>query len=125
MELVTQPRGSTLCGQACVAMVAGVSLQTSCKAFGHQCATTLFAVRRSLKKLGFVSAEKCQAFAKNPARLPTTCLLMLTYAQAFGGLGHWVVFHEGQVYDPAGAIYPFAQLLSQAKSIAYLRIDPK
>jgi len=125
MQLVTQPPGSTLCGQACVAMVAGVTLKASCKAFGHNCATTLFAVRRSLKKLGYQSAEKCQAFGKDPGRLPATCLLMLTYAQAFGGLGHWVVYHAGQVYDPAGAIYPFAQLLSQAKSITYLRIEPK
>lgn len=125
MELVTQPAGSTLCGQACVAMVAGVTLKQSSQAFGHKCATTLYAVRRALKKLGFQSAEKCQAFGKNPARLPDTCLLMLTYQQAFGGLGHWVVYHAGQVYDPAGLIYPFAQLLSQAKSIAYLRIDPK
>jgi hypothetical protein len=125
MELVTQPPGSTLCGQACVAMVAGVSLKQSCQAFGHKNATTLYAVRRSLKKLGFQSAEKCQAFGKNPARLPETCLLMLTYQQAFGGLGHWVAFHAGQVYDPAGSIYPFALLLSQAKSISYLAITPK
>lgn len=125
MELVTQPPGSTLCGQACVAMLAGVTLKASCKAFGHKCATTLFAARRALKKLGIDSAEKCQAFGKDPARLPATCLLLLTYAEAFGGLGHWVVWHKGQVYDPAGRIYPFEQLLLTAKSITHLAITKK
>ena len=124
MELVTQPPGSTLCGQACVAMLAGVTLKASCKAFGHKCATTLYAARRALKKLGFVAAEKYESFGRKQKRLPRTCLLRLKWPKQ--KLGHCVVFHKGQVYDPAGYTLDWSEFLQMNcdASLTYLALNP-
>lgn len=99
MELVLQPPGSNKCGQACVAMVAGVTLKKSIKAFGLQHATNLYAMRNALKKLGFESAEKYKSFGKKEKRLPGTCILRLKWPGR--RIGHCVVYHQRQVYDPA------------------------
>ena len=124
MELVTQPRGSYKCTQACVAMVAGVSLKKSIKAFGLEHATNLYAMRNALKKLGFVPAEKYKSFGKKEKKLPSTCILRLKWPGR--KVGHCVVYHEGQVYDPGCGIAPWDifLLLSGKVSIAYLSITP-
>jgi hypothetical protein len=124
MELVEQPPGSYKCTQACVAMVAGVSLKQSIKAFGLEHATNLYALRNALKKLGFDSAEKYYCFGKKPKRLPSTCILRLVWPKR--KVGHCVVWHDGQVYDPGYGIHDFEELLLGGKvSITYLRITKK
>lgn len=122
MNLVLQPPGSNKCGQACVAMVAGVTLKQSLKAYGLQHATTLYATRNALKKLGFTPAEKLQAFGKKESKLPETCLLMLRWPKR--NLGHWVVYHDGQVYDPAGYIdtWEVFLVLHGTASLKYLEL---
>ena len=122
MELVVQPPGSTLCGQACVAMVAGVPLKKGIKAVGHEYATTLYAIRNGLKKFGFEPAEKCAAFGRRLDKLPETCLLKLTWPKK--NLGHWVAYHQEQVYDPAGHVYcwDLFLLLNANASITYLAL---
>lgn len=121
MELVLQPPGSYKCTQACVAMVAGVSLKKSIKAFGLEHATNLYAMRNALKKLGFDSAEKYQSFGRKPKHLPSTCILRLVWPRR--KVGHCVVWHEGQVYDPGLGTCDFEELLLNGRvSITYLRI---
>lgn len=124
MELVEQPPGSYKCTQACVAMVAGVSLKKSIKAFGLEHATNLYAMRNALKKLGFDSAEKYQAFGLKESKLPRTCILRLQWPGR--KVGHCVVWHEGQVYDPGFGITDWGifLMLSGKVSIKYLRITP-
>lgn len=124
MELVTQLPGSYKCTQACVAMVAGVSLKKGIKAFGLEHATNLYAMRNALKKLGFTAAEKYASFGRKEKRLPRTCILRLKWPKQ--KVGHCVVFHQGQVYDPAGYVLDWSDFLEMNydASITYLSINP-
>lgn len=124
MELILQPPGSYKCTQACVAMVAGVSLKRSIQAFGLQHATNLYAMRNALKNLGFRAAEKYKAFGRKPKNLPETCILRLKWPGQ--KVGHCVVFHKGEVYDPACGTAPWDifLLLQGRVSLTYLAITP-
>lgn len=124
MELILQPRGSYKCTQACVAMVAGVSLKRSIQAFGLEHATNLYALRNALRRLGFTAAEKYASFGRKEKRLPRTCILRLKWPKQ--KVGHCVVFHKGEVYDPGiGTLdwRDFLELNCDA-SITYLSINP-
>jgi hypothetical protein len=81
-------------------------------------------MRNALKKLGFVAAEKYQAFGKKPKKLPSTCILRLKWPGR--KVGHCVVWHAGQVYDPGCGVVPWDLflLLNGQVAITYLRIDP-
>lgn len=122
MELVTQPAGSYKCTQCCLAMVAGITLKKSIKAFGLEHATNLYAMRNALKKLGFTPAEKYESFGKKPKRLPSTCILRLKWPKQ--KMGHCVVFHEEKVYDPMGYVLEWRDFLEMNydASLTYLSI---
>lgn len=124
MELIPQPAGSYKCTQCCVAMVTGVSLKKSIQAFGLRHATNLYAMRHALKKLGFVAAEKYESFGRKEKRLPRTCILRLKWPKQ--KLGHCVVFHKGEVYDPAGYTLNWSDflLMNCDAAITYLAINP-
>lgn len=124
MELITQPTGSYKCTQCCVAMFAGVTLKKSIQAFGLLHATNLYALRNALKKLGYVAAEKYESFGRKEKRLPRTCILRLKWPKQ--KLGHCVVFHKGQVYDPMGYVLDWSDFLEMNgdASITYLPINP-
>lgn len=54
MNLVLQPEGSNLCGQACVAMVMGISLEDACRLLPSTTGTRPVRIREALSPLGWV-----------------------------------------------------------------------
>ena len=124
MELVVQPPGSYKCSQCCVAMLAGVSLKRSIQAFGLRHATNLYALRNALKKLGFEAGEKYKGFGRKQKNLPRTCLLLMKWRGQ--KVSHLVVFHQGDVYDPAGYVLEWSDFLEMntGVSIRYLAVKP-
>jgi len=65
MKLVRQPEGSSLCGQACVATIAGVSLEESIRAFdGTRGGTRTKQVINALRKFGIACGDKLLRITK-------------------------------------------------------------
>ena len=99
MKLIRQPKdNNSLCGQACVAMVAGVSLEKSVKTFGSRGCTTTGQVVIALRKLG-VKAPLVRAKRVTKARpAPQFCIAKMRFKGR--RMGHWVVIWKGKIYDP-------------------------
>lgn len=117
MKLVKQPKGSSLCGQACVAMLAGVSLEESTETFRTKGCTRYKALIQALRQLGVESAEKWKMGH------PTGDAIIRFTNQELG-CSHWVVFFKGKYYDPAGGVYrKLPKCLRKAKATSYLSVD--
>jgi hypothetical protein len=88
IKWIQQPEGSSLCGQTCVAMIAGVTLEESIEAFGgKRSGTRTKDVVIALRKLGI-----------NGQCYPDTCIVKLHFDGQKNT--HWTIWHEGKFYDP-------------------------
>ena len=58
MKLVTQPPNSKLCGQCCVAMLAGITLDESIQIIGHQKGTRTKDLVKAFQKLNIKTAAR-------------------------------------------------------------------
>lgn len=91
-----QPPGSSLCGQACVAMVAGISLDESIKAFsGKRGGTRTKDIVQALSRLGFVCENRLR---RVKGQLPDVCVVKLRFAGSHRS--HWTLWYHGRFYDP-------------------------
>lgn len=113
MKLVTQPEGSTICGQCCVAMVTGQPLKSVIATFcrGGR-GTSPRIVRWVLKYYHFTPAPGLRKF-KTRYELPPLCMLKLAYP--FQEIGHWVVYNRGQIYCPAHGIFDYDEYEAVAR----------
>jgi hypothetical protein len=102
VKWMQQPEGSSLCGQTCVAMIAGVTLEQSIVAFGGKCgATRTKEVVAALRKLGIDCGNPPLTRIKGQC-YPHTCIVKLhiNHIDCLKSI-HWVVWHEGKYYDPS------------------------
>jgi hypothetical protein len=108
VNLVRQPPGSVLCGQACLAMVAGLTLDEACYLVGHRQQTGPSEIAPALGALGFELRPRLIAGAA-----PAPNVVGLLDLRGLGG-GHVVVLDgEGNVLDPAlAAAVPLASYLA-------------
>lgn len=105
-SLIVQPEGSSLCGQACVAMAAGVSLDRAIEAVGHakKRGTYTREIVAGLRSLGIPSATRCKPLSKRKPVLPKRGLLAIfrdesnKRPQKF----HWMLIWDGHIFDPGG-----------------------
>ena len=100
MRLVRQPPGSSLCGQACIAMAAGVSLKKALEAVGHgrRGGTTTRQVIVALRKLGLRAADRCRPISRTRPVYPQKALLVMRKNGT--RRYHWVFYKNGAFYDP-------------------------
>lgn len=99
MKLVRQPEDSCLCGQACVATIAGVSLEESIRAFGGKRGKTRTKeVAKALHDLGVTSGDSLTRISKNEGK-PNCCIVKLHFKNTENT--HWTVYYNGLFYDPA------------------------
>jgi hypothetical protein len=111
MDLIRQPEGSSLCGQACIAMVAGVSLERAIAAVGHgrRGGTVTREIVRALRSLGVECAEKLRSVNRKRPVLPKRAIVNICkYVVRPDGkrkqrFAHWMVTWDGEIYDPGGA----------------------
>jgi len=89
MKLVMQPTDFSLCGQACVATIAGVSLEESIKAFGTRGGTHSRHVIKACKQLGISCGDKLIRLRKGTKK-PDLCMVMFHFGDRINT--HWVVF---------------------------------
>jgi hypothetical protein len=98
MTPVYQPKRSKLCGHACVAMVAGVSLAEAVLAIGHRRATKTSDLIPTLRKLGVRCGDQLR-IAPPDNTYTGTCIVQLRWPRRRNW--HWVVIHDGALYDPS------------------------
>ena len=103
MKHISQPPGSNLCGQACVAMIAGVTLEKSIAVFGKRGETETREVIAALRKLGIKCGGKLQRMKKGVTPTPC-CIMVLHYDGVPIRHWHWIVYYGGLYYDPAESI---------------------
>lgn len=83
------------CGQAVLAMLLGMSVDSICKELQNERETTFREMKQALENHGFkLSAERKQAVTK--ADLPLVALLSMETPRCW----HWSLYAEGIFYDP-------------------------
>lgn len=87
------------CGQAVLAMLLGVSVDSICEELHNERETTFREMKQILEKHGFkLSPERKQAITK--VDLPRVALLSLETPRCW----HWSLYAEGIFYDPAHGV---------------------
>ena len=83
------------CGQAVIAMAAGVTVDEVIALLGNDRETDLKEMRRAFEHWGIkMSPERLQVTHKS--RLPEMCLLSLETPRCW----HWSLYADGTFYDP-------------------------
>lgn len=94
---IRQPRGSSLCGQACVAMLMGCALSTAQRLVGRDGATKTKHLAAPLRRAGFKLADRLTPWRHGP--LPPTAILRIKFRDK--RIGHWVLFRRNTIFDPS------------------------
>lgn len=115
VELVTQPWDG-LCGQACIAMIAGTSLDEACDIMKcREWQANMGKMIGTLEYLGIRHAEKIVYTLGRDVALPHCCIIM----EKMGRYSHYLVGYEGKYFDPnLGELKEF----DLTKVIGYLEI---
>ena len=116
IQYIKQPTGYQ-CGQACVAMLAGVPVEDVVAVMQNDKGTGKKDIARALDHYGIRQA-KTMTKADNATALPRACILKVLLPR----YGHWILYYDGQYYDPefglTETLYPKARIQS------YLEIFP-
>ena len=100
ISLIRQPEDSNLCGQTCVAMIAGISLNESIKLFNSRGTTTTKNVYEALQKKEISCSDKAIRIKNN--NKPKFCIVKIHYT-GFKNL-HWCIWNNNKYYDPVRGI---------------------
>jgi len=95
-----QPSGSSLCGQTCVAMIAGKQIKDVVSIIGRG-KTSAPALRKALRHFGFACSSRTERVRKG-AIIPELVIIRLHYRGEKAS--HWTVMHKGKFYDPTYGI---------------------
>lgn len=96
--LITQPYGSNLCGQACLAMIANCSIDSAIEVTGKKGSTTSKDILGALKKWGIPHAAPRKA-GRPP--IPVHRAIVNISSKQKPIVHHWVVWSNGAWYDPS------------------------
>lgn len=96
MQLVKQPTFET-CGQACIAMIAGKTIENVIKDMKTSGPTSIGQLIEALDFYGIKHSEKNTRISKkNPA--PFEYSILTVHANA--GYTHWTLLYDNKYYDP-------------------------
>ena len=124
LVLVSQPERSHCCGQCCVAMVAGVSLEAAKKAVGKNGRTSTRVLRKGLINLGLRPRRgKLRPIYGDLSKLPETCILKTVTPWRQSGW-HWVLKYKKKIYCPSRGVFQMAEyeIETDNKITSYLEI---
>lgn len=95
IQLVREPSNTT-CGQACVAMIAGVSVEDAIKVMRTKGPTSIGQIIEALDHYHIDHAERNKRISKkNPT--PSDIAILTVHMPEYR---HWVVYYKGKYYDP-------------------------
>lgn len=99
ITLLRQPTKHT-CGQTCVAMLLGCSIETAINLVGHARPTQMYELLRAINTRLAVPLRE-NKFYRFPMA-PEVLTALWRCRQQDGWRSHWMVIHAGEVFDPAG-----------------------
>lgn len=92
INLLKQPDNSPLCGQTCIAMICGITLEEATREFGHAGSTNIFQLEEVLSRHGFFTQRISGAnFSRGVVRLRSTVNKKWS---------HFAVMWDGKILDP-------------------------
>jgi RimJ/RimL family protein N-acetyltransferase len=94
ISYIKEPTGY-LCGQSCVAMLTGVSVDEVIKVIGTEKGTNKQDLKKALDYYGIRYAPKSMKYDPNVS-LPDLCVIRMILP----GYGHWGLYYNGTYYDP-------------------------
>ena len=104
-----------LCGQACVAMIANVSVDEVIKVMNNDKSTGKKDIEKALDHYG-IKQTKTMKKADNGTQLPPVCILKVLLP----GYSHWILYYHGKYYDPEFGLMD--ELYCKAKIQSYLEL---
>lgn len=117
LKLVRQPEGSNLCGQAVVATLLGLTLDDGIREFGTRGATRTRQIAAVLRGRGIECPDRLERFR---GRLPARGILKVKFWRSW--MGHWVLWFDGRLYDPATGTSEGLKLPRVARVTSFLPI---
>ena len=96
MELVMQPTFST-CGQACISMITGKSIEEVIKDMKTDGATSIGQLIEILDFYGVRHAERNKRISK---KIPVPYKYSILTVHTNAGYTHWTLFYDNKYYDP-------------------------
>ncbi len=104
-----------LCGQACVAMLADVTVEEVVSVMENDKGTGKKDIEKALNYYGIRQA-KTMTKADRTSVLPKACILKVLLPK----YGHWVLYYDGKYYDPEFGVTE--ELYPKARIQSYLEI---
>ena len=115
VELVTQPWDG-LCGQACIAMIAGTTLDEACDIMKcREWQANMSKMIATLEYLGIRHGDKISYTLGKSVELPKCAIIM----ERMGRYSHYLVQFEGKYYEPNQGVLSEFDL---SKMVGYLEI---
>jgi hypothetical protein len=100
MNLIQQPTGSKQCGQACVAMLCGVSIERAVGLVGKKFSTKTKELARACRKLGYHCDSRLSVIGQNYNWLLAQENMLVKITWDHASSWHWIVVHDRVIYDP-------------------------
>lgn len=112
MKLIKQ-NSATTCGQACIAMIAGTTIDAVIRDMKTDGPTSIGQLIEILDRYGIAHAERNTRISKkNPQPHPFSILTVHTHE----GYTHWTLLYDGKYYDPEFGLiegeYPYGKITS-------------
>lgn len=104
-----------LCGQTCVAMLAGVTVEEVVSVMDNDKGTGKKDIEKALNYYGIRQA-RTMTKADNKSVLPKACILKVLLP----GYGHWILYYDGKYYDPEFGLMD--ELYGRARIQSYLEL---
>ena len=114
IKYIKQPT-EYLCGQACVAMIANVSVDDVIQVMHNDKGTGKKDIAKALEHYGITQA-KTMTKADNSTPLPSVCILKVLLPK----YSHWILYYYGKYYDPEFGLMD--ELYSRARIQSYLEL---
>lgn len=114
IDYIKQPT-EYLCGQACVAMLAGVTVEEVVSVMQNDKGTGKKDIEKALNYYGIEQA-KTMTKADNFSVLPKACILKVLLPK----YSHWILYYDGKYYDPEFGL--MEELYHKARIQSYLEI---
>lgn len=100
MKLIKQPENSNLCGQACVAMLLGISLEESIELIGKKGKTSLKHLKPAISSKYIVKDRERTTSMPIYSRVALLSI-KFDYSKVIKPYTHWVVKSGVYIFDPA------------------------
>ncbi len=117
MKLVRQPKGSKLCGQACIATVCNITLEEAIELVGTKGRTNTKQLKAALGAKGIKHGDR------RIRGFPLGSALLFWKSHSIPSRNHWTVWYNEKYYDPvAGVFRRVPNHLRESRVTSYLRL---